>query len=295
MSKIILFGASGQQGSAIAQKLISAGHTIIAPVRSSKSEEQLNQQGIETRRTDFSIPSLTSIIQDGDKVVLQVPVVITPSEMIVFAENALKAIAKAGALPTVFNISSIVPNEFIGLPGPDARLTLKNLAQQLVPDAIVLSSTLYLENFSQAYRQAIEQGGVIPQAIPNDIPVAYLSFDDLASYILAALEKEELKGRFIPIGGSEALTGTQLSEKLSTLLGKHIHYQAISPEELAGFLSPMIGETTALQVAEMYSWESSSGSHLLSPNVAQAKHLLNVSLPSLEEWATKAFQISINQ
>ncbi|WP_353483866.1 hypothetical protein [Haliscomenobacter sp.] len=46
-----------------------------------------------------------------------------------------------------------------------------------------------------------KQGGVIPQAIPNDVPAAYLSFDDLASNVLAALEKPELKGKFIPIGG----------------------------------------------------------------------------------------------
>jgi uncharacterized protein YbjT (DUF2867 family) len=295
MDKITLFGASGQQGAAIAQKLISSGHKVIAPVRSQTNVEMLNQQGIDARLTDFSLASLTNIIKEADKVVLQVPVVISPTEMIAFAKNALKAIVEAGSPHTVFNISSIIPHEFIGLQGPDARLTLKNLAGSILPNAIVLSSTLYLENFSQAYRQAIEQGGIIPQAIPNDIPVAYLSFDDLASYILSALKKTELKGKFIPIGGNEALTGIQLSEKLSTILGKHIHYQAISTEELAGFLTPMIGETTALQVAEMYSWESTSGSSLLNPNVSQAKELLQVSLPSFNEWATKAFQISVNQ
>lgn len=294
MDKIILFGASGQQGSAIAQKLKSAGYKIIAPVRSQKNVEILNQQGIDARLTDFSLTSLTNLIEEADKVILQVPVVITPQQMIAFAENTLKAIASAGSPHTVFNISSIVPHEFTGMEGPDARLTLKNLAKQLLPNAIVLSSTLYLENFSQAYRQAIEQGGVIPQAIPSDIPVAYLSFDDLASYVQAALEKTELKGQFIPIGGSEALTGLQLSEKLSAILGKHIHYQAISHQELAGYLTPMIGEATALQVAEMYSWESTSGSSLLNPNVNQAKELLLVSLPSFDEWARKAFQISVN-
>lgn len=290
-SKIILFGASGQQGNAIAQKLMSEGHEVIAPVRSQKSKEVLDQQGIDARLSDFSITSLTTIVGKGEKVVMQVPVVITPLEMIAFAENALRAIVAAGSPHTVFNISSIVPKQLVGLQGPDARLTLKNLASELLPNAIVLSSTLYLENFSLAYRQAIEQGGVIPQAIPNDIPVAYLSFDDLAGYILAALKKTELKGRFIPIGGSEALTGLQLSEKLSRILGKHIHYQAISPEELAGFLTPMIGEVNALQVAEMYKWESTSGSSLLCPDVNLAKDLLQVSLLSFDAWAKKAFQI----
>jgi NAD(P)H dehydrogenase (quinone) len=67
-----------------------------------------------------------------------------------------------------------------------------------------------------------KQGGVIPQAIPNDIPVAYLSFDDLARYVLAALGKPELKGN--PIGGSEALTRVGLAEQLGQILGKSIRY-----------------------------------------------------------------------
>lgn len=234
------------------------------------------------------------MVKDADKVVLQVPVVITPSDMIAFAKNALMAIAQAGSPHTVFNISSIVPREFVGKPGPDSRLTLKILSKQYLPEAIVLSSTLYLENFSQAYRQAIEHGGVIPQAIPSDIPVAYLSFSDLANYILAALNKPELKGRFIPIGGSESMTGVQLAEKFGTILGRQIHYQAISPQELAAFLAPMIGEPTAFQVAEMYEWESTSGSSLLNPDVNQAKELLQVSLPSFERWAKNAFQISMS-
>ena len=289
MKKVILFGATGQQGSVIARHLISSGFKVTAPVRSQSNVELLNKQGIDAKLTDFSVASLATIIQGSDKVVLQVPVVITPAEMLVFAENALKAISQAGSPHTVFNISSIVPNEPIGLNGPDTRLKLKELAKQILPNAIVLSSTLYLENFSQAYRQAIEQGGVIPQAIPNDIPVAYLSFSDLAVYILAALEKPELKGQFIPIGGSEALTGIELAQKLGAILGKHIHYQGITSQELAAFLTPMIGEQTALQVAEMYDWESTSGSRLLNPNVISAQESLNVTLPSFEEWAKKAF------
>lgn len=292
MKKVILFGASGQQGSVIAQHLISSGYTVIAPVRSQSNIELLGKQGIDAKLTDFSVQSLATIIQGTDKVVLQIPVVITPTEMLVFAENALKAISQAGSPHTVFNISSIIPNEPIGLNGPDTRLKLKELAKQILPNAIVLSSTLYLENFSQAYRQAIEQGGVIPQAIPNDIPVAYLSFSDLAVYILAALEKPELKGQFIPIGGSEALTGIELSQKLGTVLGKYIHYQGITSQELAAFLTPMIGEQTALQVAEMYEWEGTTGGRLLNPDVKKAQQLFGITLPDFDTWAKSAFNKS---
>ncbi|OYQ49298.1 hypothetical protein CHU92_00335 [Flavobacterium cyanobacteriorum] len=290
MEKVILFGASGQQGSVIAQQLIEKGYKVIAPVRYQTNVESLNHKRIETRLTDFTTASLTNIIKEADKVILQVPVVITPAQMIEFVENALKAIAQAGSPHTVFSISSVVPIEFIGLNGPDARLKMKELTKQILPSAIILSSTLYLENFSQAYRQAIEQGGVIPQAIPTDIPVAYLSFSDLAMYILAALEKLELKGQFIPIGGSEALTGIELSKKLGVVLGKYIHYQGITSQELTAFLTPMIGEQTALQVAEMYEWEGTTGGSLLNPDVKKALQLFGITLPDFDTWAKSAFK-----
>ncbi len=292
MKKIILFGATGQQGGAIAKKLIQNGNHIIAPIRAIEKKSILNEMGVEAIVSDFSIASITEIIRLGNAVVLQVPVIITPKEMIEFTGKTLTAIKAAGNPHTVFNISSVIPQNEVGLAGPDARLKMKQLAQNILPTSIVLSSTLYLENFSQAYRQAIEQGGVIPQALPAEIPVAYLSFEDLATYVSAALEREDLQGHFIPIGGSETLTGIELSQKLGALLGKHIHYQAITPQELSEFLTPMIGETTAFQVAEMYSWEGGPGSVLLNPDVKKYQETLGVKLPTFDEWATTAFNIS---
>ncbi len=290
MSTILLFGASGQQGSAIARRLQEQGHSIIAPVHSETSLAVLRERGIEAVQSDFSLRSLIPLVQKANKVVLQVPVVISPAEMITFATNALEAIREAGSPHTVMNISSIVPVENVGLAGPDTRLALKNLAFEILPNSIVLSSTLYLENFSQAYRQAIEYGGVIPQAIPADIPVSYLSLDDLALFTIGALERIELQGKFIPIGGNDALTGTELAQRLSKVIGKDIHYQSITPEELAGVLKPMLGEQIALQIAEMYIWESTSGSSLLTVDVRYAQSLLGVTLPSsFEEWAQASF------
>lgn len=293
MQKVILFGATGQQGSAIAQKLIKSEYQVISPVRSVEKRQLLYEQGIEGIVSDFTEQSLTNIVALADKVVLTVPVVISPTEMIAYTKNALNAIKANGSPHTVFSISSIIPTENVGLAGPDARLEMKQLAQKTLPQSIILSSTLYLENFSQAYRQAIEQGGVIPQALSADIPVSYLSFDDLATLVCAALDKPELNGQFIPIGGSESLTGNMLAEKLSVLLNKQISYQAITPQDLSNFLTPLIGEITAKQVAEMYSWEGTTGKHLLSPSVEKYEQLLGVKLPSFDEWAIKAFQISI--
>lgn len=289
MSTILLFGASGQQGNAIARRLQQQGHNIIAPVHSEISLAMLRERGIEATQSDFSVQSLLPLVKKADKIVLQVPVVITPTEMVAFAKNALEAIREAGSPHTVVNISSIIPTEKIGLAGPDTRLILKNMAFDILPNAIVLSSTLYLENFSQAYRQAIEHGGVIPQAIPAEIPVSYLSFDDLATYICAAVQRTEIRGKFFPIGGNAALTGTDLAQRLGAVIGKTLHYQAITHEELAAFLTPMIGEQTARQVAEMYRWEGTPGSPLLTVDAHNAQSLLGVMLPSFEEWAKTAF------
>lgn len=78
------------------------------------------------------------------------------------------------------------------------------MAKEKLPNTPILSATEYLENFSTAYRQPIMENSIIPQTIPPNFLVNYLSWNDLASYVLAALNADNLEGKSIPLVGMKA-------------------------------------------------------------------------------------------
>ncbi|MEM8907145.1 MAG: NmrA family NAD(P)-binding protein [Bacteroidota bacterium] len=291
MKTILLFNTTGQQGTAIANRLLSKGYELLTPVRNANHIPQLAQRGIQAHLNDFSTESLQTIVQKADQVVLQIPAQISPSLMITLAENALRAIKVAGSPPTVFVISSTVPLQKVGKASPDARLLMQQKAQDLLPNAVILSATEYFENFSTAYRSAIEEQHMIPQTIPAHLPVNYLSWADLATYVTAVLEHTSLEGGFYPIGGKEGINGIQLAQRLGTLLQKQLTYHPLTHQELNHFLSPILGTTLAAELTEFYEWQDTEGQALLNPDTHELRQTLGIQLPSFEDWAKEAFLI----
>lgn len=289
MNNVLLFNATGAQGTIISQKLLEKGNIVLAPVRSGKNIEFLEKRNIKAFLTDFSATSLLPIIEKADKVVLQIPAAVVPDVMTEITKNALEAIKEAGSPKTVFVISSTIADTYVGIKSVDARKKMVEMALEKMPNVPILSSTEYLENFSTAYRQPILENGVIPQTIPPNLPVNYLSWSDLAAYVLAALESNKLNGKIYPIGGNEGLTGLDLAKRLGKVLGKNLKYVPITHGELQGILTPIMGAEVAKDYAEFYHWQDTIGASLLNPNTKEIRNLLDVSLPSFEEWAKEAF------
>ncbi|MEL6918104.1 MAG: NmrA family NAD(P)-binding protein [Bacteroidota bacterium] len=289
MDTILLFNATGAQGATISQKLLEKGNTVLAPVRSKKNIEILGKRNIKAFLTDFSTASLLPIIEKADKVVLQIPAAVVPDTMTEIAESAMEAITEAGNPKTVFIISSTITDKYVGIRSVDARKKMVEMAMKKMSDSPILSSTEYLENFSTTYRQPILENGVIPQTIPPGSPVNYLSWSDLAAYVLAALESDKLSGKIYPIGGNEGLTGLDLAERLGKVLGKDLNYVPVTHQQLEGILTPIMGAEVAKDYAEFYHWQDTTGASLLNPNTEEIRNVLSVNLPSFEEWAEKAF------
>ncbi|MEL7119167.1 MAG: NmrA family NAD(P)-binding protein [Bacteroidota bacterium] len=289
MSKVLLFNATGFQGRTILKRLLEEGHEVVSPVRSEERLKMIEEMGAKAFISDLSVNALTSEIEKVEKVILQIPAAVSPDTMVGVAQNSMEAIQKAGNPSTIFVISSTIPTAPTKVSSVDARLKMVELAKKYIPNAPILSSTEYLENFSTAYRQPILENGVIPQTIPPTSKVNYLSWNDLATYVLAALESDKLTGKVYPIGGNEGLSGLDLANRLGKVLGKELQYVPVSHEQLQGILTPIMGAEIAKDYAEFYHWQDTDGADLLNPDTSEIRALLGVSLPSFEDWAKVAF------
>jgi uncharacterized protein YbjT (DUF2867 family) len=292
MERVLLFNATGSQGMAIANRLLAEGYTVIAPTRSKEKVALLKEKKIEAFVSDFSVQSLVPFLKRADKVVLQISAHTVAESMVESAKKAIEAISEAGSPKTVFVISSTISKHYVGVKSVDARLKMVELAQEKIPNTPILSVTEYLENFSTAYRQPIMENGVVPQTIPQNSPVNYLSLNDMATYVLAALKSNKLEGKVYALGGNEGIDGTQFSRRLGKVLSKELIYAPVTHEELEGMLTPIMGAAVAKDYADFYRWQDTAGASLLNPNTEEVRNLLNVKLPTFEQWATEAFQIT---
>ncbi len=289
---ILVFGATGAQGTAIARRFTQEGYKVLSPVRSAEKIELLVKQGVEGILSDFSQGSLAEIAKLVDRAIVVVPAMIPTSDMVPFTQTALKALKASHIERVILHISSVIPEEETGIAGPDARLKMKQIAFDLLPEVTVTSGTLYLENFSLAYRQVILDNGIIPQALSSDVPVSYMSMDDLAEYMVGILHEDSTKGEFLKLGGNRDLTGDELAGIVSSAVNREVVYHALKPVELLSYLEPVVGKQLAEQIAEMYSWEGEVGKNKLLVDSSQLRGRLKLNLAGIEEWSRTAFDQS---
>ena len=288
----MIFNATGMQGQTLARGFQLEGHQITVPVRSKEKGEQMTAQGYKAFETDFSQDSLLPQMKQVDHVIAQIPAMVSPDTMVQFAEKLINAIKATENVRAVLVISSIVPDKKVGIKSVDARVEIRDYVLEQLPDTPILSATEYLENFSTAYRHPILNEGVIPQTIPASVPVNYLSWEDLATYVTAAAKDHKLAGGFYRIAGNEGISGDQLATRLGKVLDKPLKYVEIDHAQLQGMLTPILGAEVAKDYAEFYRYQDNEGRHLLNPDTNKLQEQLGVETLKLEDWAKRAFAVA---
>lgn len=280
--KVLVYGATGVQGTPLTKYLLERGDSVRVLTRGHAKAKHWAEQGAEVAIANLDTGEGLSEAHAGiDAVFIQISASIVPTRIVRQARNALLA---AQSTPhVVVTTSSVVPPEKVGLAAPDARGEFAELVHELVPHAILLSPTLFLENFSQALLPAIAQG-IIPYPVPEDIPVSYISVDDQAKFAVAALDNRDLKGKSYRIAGQDTLTGDELAHRFTAILGRDIQYVAITPDAFKQEVAKFVPDEIAEAVAQMYAYETQQGAHLLNPSLDQTLKDLPIEQTPVDDW-----------
>ncbi len=109
---------------------------------------------------------------------------------------------------------------------------------------------VYLDNlFSPWNGPALVNDGVLAYPLPAHTPVAWLSHDDLAEAVHAALTAEGAVGRVFDIGGARTLTGDELAAAFQRGLGRSVRYVPLEPAVFEQGLAEVLGAKAAAGVA----------------------------------------------
>lgn len=284
--KILVTGASGYQGKAIVEELLSKGYLVRGLV--TKNVTNSVSDNFENYIGDFAdLQSLVTAFEGIDKVVLSFPLIFDETILLQFANNVIAAYHQSNVKQFVFNTNLPVYDKKIGFTAFDVKLAIEQLFDKEHLPYVSLRPTLYMDNLSAPFLlPVIKNNLIIPYPIPNNEKIAWLSHKDLAKYVVTALDNPKLIGKKFNIGGLQLITGDEIAKVLSKISGKEIHFLSVSPDDFEVQITPSFGNRTAKEIANIYRFTATNISHLQVKNLREEVLIdLPITLQTFEDWA----------
>jgi uncharacterized protein YbjT (DUF2867 family) len=232
---VLVTGATGKQGGAVVEALLTRGHQVRALTRNSASPaaSRLREQGVEIAVGDFTDPdSLVPATRGADAVFAMS----TPFEQGPEKETAqgitITDVAKAAGVAHFIYSSAAGANRATGVPHFDSKHEVeKQLQASRVPHTIV-APVSFMEDLLQPWSLPSLRQGKLSMALPATRTLQQVAVADIGAFVAAIIERgDTVFGRRIDIAG-DALTGEEAAGILSKVTGREVHYEGYSPDVL---------------------------------------------------------------
>jgi uncharacterized protein YbjT (DUF2867 family) len=253
--KILVTGATGNQGGAVARKLLEAGFQVRALTRNplKESARKLAVLGVEVVYGDLDDRSSLDPVLEG---IYGVFAVLTPFEEGVVGEvregKYLVDACKAAGVKHLVYSSVSGANLNTGIPHFDSKNEIERYIKTAGVPATILRPVFFMYNFNSEYmgmrRKIIE--GTLSLPLKPDKKLQMLAVEDFAHFVSAAFEYPfDYIGKEIDIAGDE-MTMTEAAEVFSRVIGGTVRYAEWPAENLWG---------TNLDIMTMYDWLNNAG------------------------------------
>ena len=257
MALITVVGASGRQGMAQVRQALAAGYDVRALSRQDDPFAGAKIDGVErveVRPIDLYEPeSYTAAFEGSDYIFYTHPLQARADRAVLVGDVGRAGVA-AGVKRVVWNTSSWIPDK----PG-DAHTYAGNTAGinalwRSGAPGTVFGSVLFMDNLLTNWERPfiVNEGRYVYPHNP-ELQANWISLDDVAKFMLASIERPDMEGAWVNIGGPERLVGKQVTEILSNTFKKPIKYDPCTPQEFGDYLVRAAGEDMAPEMREGFS------------------------------------------
>lgn len=287
-TQVLVTGASGFQGAAVVAALQAEGYVVKAFDLPGEQLEALKEKGIEVAEGNFDdAASLEKAFQGVDHVSLSFPLIFDTEKLLSYAENVVAAFRKSSIKTLVFNTNLPVYPQKVGYAAFDSKLAIEEYFDQEKLPYISLRPTIYMDNIAAPWSiPVVVKQRMLPYPVPAGRRIAWISHKDLARFTVAALQHPEYVGQKFFIGGSQLLTGEEMAETLSEIIGENIRFVPVKPDDFEMQLAASFGEVAAREIANIYRFAEANPAHLQANELRERTLVkLPVSLQTFNEWA----------
>ena len=274
---VLITGATGRQGGAVARHMLSKGWRLRALTRNcnSHSAEGLAGQGVELAPGDLDDPASIERAMNGIYGVYSVQDFWTAGARREVQQGKNVADAAKKARVEHFVYSSVGGAERnAGIDHWETKWEIEKHIRKLGLPATILRPVAFMENY---YIEQVEIGilkGKLIDPIRADKPYQTIATEDIGAFAALAFERaKEFMGLELEIAGSE-LTNPETAETFSRVLGKPVKFQQLP--------MPLVRVVLGKELYQMFRWFNQEGFRADIKELRRCYPELH--LQTLEEW-----------
>jgi uncharacterized protein YbjT (DUF2867 family) len=263
--KILVTGATGQQGGTLARLLLQKKHKVWALTRNTQSPaaQDLRQKGANIVKGDLDdSDSLERAVKDVQSVFLMGTPFEDGTEGETRRGKLMADIAKENKVEHLVYSSVANANKNTGIPHFESKYKIEQHVKNLGIPYTIIGPTFFMENL---LGPGLEQGQLALPLSPSTI-LQQSALENIAGFSSLVLERRKpFLGKRIDIASDE-VTGEQAAEILSNVLGQRIRYVLVPLEQVYQANEDM---------ARMYEWYEKVGTGIDIANLHLGYHEVN--------------------
>jgi uncharacterized protein YbjT (DUF2867 family) len=252
---VLVTGATGQQGGALARSLLKRGHRVRTFSRKgdSSASNQLRRLGCEIAVGNFDDRSSLERAMWGMDCVFSMATPFTaegPDGEIRHGRTVAAAIKRMGIRHLVYS-SVANANKHTHIPHFESKLKVEEYIQSLGIHYTIVAPAFFMENFLSPDIISQLQNGSLALPLSPSRELSMIAVEDIADFVVFAMEnRSDFIGKRFDVASDE-VTGTQMAEILSRIMGFGIQYNQV-PHETAQ-------KELGSDLAQMFDWINQNG------------------------------------
>jgi uncharacterized protein YbjT (DUF2867 family) len=296
MNKVLVYGATGDQGLPLIDELLKNGYKVRAASRNPDDFNAYNPSDVEAVKADlFDIESLRNVSKGIDGIAMNLPFVFDKEIAKTWGENITKAGSDEGIKKIVFNTSCYVAPNDNGLAAHDGRRAIEKAMEESGMEYVVIRSMVFMDNLTRFWsKPSITNNNIFAYPCSSELKISWVCLEDVAKFMVASLSSSSMKADKIYVGGPEILLGKDVAEKFSKVLDREIIFKSLEPQNFAGAMSKLVTGSEVYEdqsiyagMAAFYNWYNQQNPSPLAVDMNPLYKSLNVNPTYFEDWIKK--------
>lgn len=224
---VLVTGATGKQGGALARLLLKRGHRVRALTRKTESPaaRELERLGAELATGSFDDrAALERAAQKVDAVFAMATPFEGGTEVETRQGITVADTVKAAGVKHLLYASVASADRNTGIPHFDSKYKIEQHVKALGIPYTIIGPVFFMENLISPWWLPGLKEGKLAMALPASRKLQQVALADIAGFVVLALERrEQFLGKRVDIASDE-LTGARAVEAISRLSGRKIEY-----------------------------------------------------------------------
>jgi uncharacterized protein YbjT (DUF2867 family) len=269
---ILVTGATGQQGGAVARALLTKGQKVRVMTRTPAKASALAKAGAEVVKGNLTDAlDLQAALHGVHGVFAMSTPFETGMDQEVQQGIMLADAAKQAGIAQYVYTSVGSAHRNTGIPHFETKWKVEQHIREIGLPATVLRPVFFMENFTTFFKPSAE--GILMMPMRTDKKLAMVAVRDIGEFGAAAfMRPNDFLGQAIDLAGDE-LTMPEVAVHLSKVTGRSIRFQGLPLEQADA--------TMGHDLATMFRWFNEVGYQV---NVAALKQTFKIPLTTFTEW-----------